>query len=324
MDRRRAVALMAFAWPLAALAQRSPIPFIGFLNSGSPNERAPFVEGFRQGLKDGGYVDGKDVAIEYRWAEGRFDRLPGLATELVNRNVAVIVATGGMAPALAAKSLTSSIPIVFTGGGDPLKLGLVASLRRPGGNVTGIANIGRSLDAKRLQILRELVPGVATIVYLLNPTSPGAKSSLEEIQAAAEATATHIEVLNASSEREIDAAFAVVKQRGAKAILMANDGFFTTRRDHITALAAGQAIPASYGSREFAMAGGLVSYGADLVDANRQVGLYTARILKGSNPGDLPVIQATKIELVVNLKVAKKLGLAIPRDFLARVDEVIQ
>ena len=325
MDRRRAITLVAgtLAWPLAARAQRS-IPFVGFLNAGSPNERKHLVDAFRQGLKQGGYVDGKDVAIEYRWAEGRYDRLPGLARELVDRKVAIIVASGGTAAVVAAKRATSTIPIVFSASGDAVKLGLVASLGRPSGNVTGVTNIGGSLEGKRLQILRDLLPGATRVAYLINLQSPSAKSALEQIHAAADATAMEIHVLNASTAAELDIAFAAAKERRANALLVATDGLFTNQRERIVALAARQGIPACYAFREFAVAGGLVSYGADLIEANHQVGLYTARILKGSNPADLPVVQATKIELVVNLKTAKKLGLAISRDFLARVDEVIQ
>ena len=324
MDRRRAVTLMALMWPIAALAQRTTIPFIGFLNSGSPNERAHLIEAFRQGLKEGGYADGKDVAIEYRWAEGRPDRLPRLATELVNRQVAVIVASGSLAPALAAKSATSTIPIVFTGAEDPVKLGLVSSLSRPGGNVTGITGASSALQGKRLEILKDLVPGAARIVYLANPNNPDAKASAKDVVASAEAIKTKIEVLSASNESEIDGVFAAMKQMRAHAVLVASDSFFMSRREQIVALAARHAIPASYPFREFPMAGGLMSYGPHVGDIYRQAGVYAARILKGAKPADLPVIQATKIELVVNLKTAKSLGLGISRDFLARVDEVIQ
>jgi putative ABC transport system substrate-binding protein len=312
------------AWPLAALAQRPAMPFIGFLNSGSPNEYAHLVEAFRQGLKAGGYVDGKDVAIEYRWAEGRYERLPGLARDLVDRKVAVITATGTLAPALAAKSATSIIPIVFTGGGDPVKLGLVATLSRPGGNVTGVTNIAGSLNAKRLQILRDLVPAASGIVYLMNPNTPDAKSYVKDIQTAGDATGTRIHVLNASTANEIDTAFTAIRQTRANALLVANDAFFTNRRDQIVSLAARHAIPASYPFREFPLAGGLMSYGPNIADGYRQAGVYTARILKGAKPGDLPVVQLNKFELVVNLKTARKLGLAVPRDFLQRVDEAIE
>jgi putative ABC transport system substrate-binding protein len=326
MRRREFVARLAgatLAWPLAARAQRT-IPFVGFLNSGSPNERAHLVEAFRQGLKDGGYVDGKDVAIEYRWAEGRLDRLPSLATELVKRKVAVIIATGGNAPALAAQAATSDIPIVFTGGGDPVKLGLVKALSRPGGNVTGVANIASSLTAKRLQILHDLLPNVRTVCFLVNPEAPEAAASMKEAEAAAEASTMKLRFLFARNESEIDAAFATMKQHQVNALVVMATQPFNTRREQVVALAAKHAIPASYAFREFALAGGLLSYGPDLADGYRLAGAYAARILKGAKPADMPVIQATKIELIVNLKTAKKLGLAISRDFLARVDEVIQ
>ena len=314
---------MAFAWPLAALAQRGTIPFIGFLNSGSPNERAHLVDAFRQGLKEGGYVDGKDVAIEYRWAEGRLDRLPRLATELANRRVAVIVTTGGMVSAVAAKSVTTTIPIVFTGGEDPVKLGLVASLSRPGGNVTGSTNISTLLHAKRLQILHELMPGAEKFAYLVNRANLNqTQSSIREVEDAAKSTSIKVDVLYASGEAEIDSAFSSLKKTGANALLVGDQ--FVTQRDQIVALAARHQIPACYGFREFAIAGGLLSYGPDLAHGYRQAGMYTARILKGAKPADLPVMQASKIELVVNLKAAKALGLTISRDFLARVDEVIQ
>jgi putative ABC transport system substrate-binding protein len=315
---------MVFAWPLAALAQRTTLPFIGFLNAGSPNERAHLVDAFRQGLKEGGYVDGKDVAIEYRWAEGRQDRLPQLAQELVARKVALIVASGGMAPALAAKSATATIPIIFSGGSDPVQLGLVASLSRPGGNITGVTNISISLNAKRLQILHEIVPDASSIACLMNPDAADAKESIKDIEAAAEASATRIKFLQARNDSELDAAFANMQRLKLRALLVAANQYFVNRREKIVALAARHAIPASYPFSEFPIAGGLLSYGPHLADAYRQAGIYAARVLKGAKPADLPVIQATKLELVVNLKTAKNLGLTLSRDFLARVDEVIQ
>lgn len=324
MDRRRVVAFMALAWPVTALAQRSALPFIGFLNSGSPNERSHLVEAFRQGLKEGGYVDGKDVAIEYRWAEGQYERLPRLAKDLADRKVAVIVATGGSMPALAAKSATSTIPIVFTGGVDPVKLGLVTSLSRPGGNATGVANISASLQTKRLQLLREIVPGAVKIAYLVNPKAAGAETFAKEIEAAAKSIGAKSEVLRASSESEIDVAFSDIRKTHCNALLVASDPFFLTRRDQIAALAARQRIPACYSFREYVVAGGLMSYGANVGEGYRQAGVYTARVLKGAKPADLPVIQLTNFLLVMNLKAAKSLGLPISRDFLARVDEVIQ
>ncbi|MGQ0651715.1 MAG: ABC transporter substrate-binding protein [Betaproteobacteria bacterium] len=286
------------------------------------NEYGALVEAFRQGLQDSGYFEGKNVTIEYRWGEGRFDRLPALATELVNRKVAVIATSGGMGAALAARSATSAVPIVFLGGGDPVELGLVASLNRPGGNVTGALLLGTSLDGKRLQMLRELMPAATTIAYLTTSRMP--KSFLEDVQAVAAATGTKLQVGYASNEGEIDAAFGTIKQYRAHALIVAADGFLTSRRNLILALAARDGIPACYAWREFAAAGGLLSYGTNARDLSRQVGVYAARILKGAKPADLPIVQASKFDLVLNLKTAKKLGLTVTREFLARVDEVIE
>jgi putative ABC transport system substrate-binding protein len=325
MERRRFLGVLcatAAASPLATLAQRPTMPFIGFLNTGSPKERTHLVEAFRQGLKEAGYIDGKDVAIEYRWAEGHYERLPSLASELVRRQVAVIAATGGSEPAVAAKAATSTIPIVFTGGGDPVQLGLVASLSRPGGNATGITNVGSSLEAKRFEILRELLPKVSAIAYLVNPNN--VTSSVKEVSAAAAAAGKQLQVVNVAVESDFEPAFATIKRSRAGAVLVAQDALFVTRRDQLVALAGRHAIPAVYGFREFTTAGGLLSYGADIRDVHRQAGIYTGRILKGAKPADLPVLQATKFELVLNLKTAKKLGLNISRDFLARVDAVIE
>ena len=313
----------ALAWPHVAHAQRT-IPFIGFLNSGSPNERAHLVDAFRTGLKEGGYIDGKNLAIEYRWAEGKSDLLPKLASELVERKVAVIVATGSLAPAMAAKSATKTIPIIFTGAEDPVKLGLVASLSHPRGNVTGITGVSAALHRKRLEILRDLLPRASKFVYLGNPDNPDAKASTYDVLAGAEAMRADVSIMNGRSDAEIESVFAALNQMHADALLVATDPFFTTRREQIVALAERYKIPASYAFREFPMAGGLMSYGPNIGDIYRQAGVYAARVLNGAKPADLPVLQATKIELVVNLKTAKKLGLSIPREFLARVDEVIQ
>ena len=313
----------ALAWPLAAGAQRA-IPLVGFLGSGSPGERTHLVEAFRAGLREGGYVEGKNLAIEYRWAEGKPDLLPKLASELVERKVAVIVATGSLAPAMAAKSATKTIPIVFTGAEDPVRLGLVASLSHPRGNVTGVTGASTALHRKRLEILRDILPRASKFVYLANPDNPEAKASAYDVLAAAEAMRADVSIVNARDEAEIDSVFAALSQMHADALLVATDPFFTTRREQIVALADRYSIPASYGFREFPMVGGLVSYGPNIADVYRQAGLYTARVLNGARPADLPVLRATKIELVVNLKTAKKLRLSIPRDFLARVDEVFQ
>ncbi|MBV9190314.1 MAG: ABC transporter substrate-binding protein [Betaproteobacteria bacterium] len=324
MRRRQFLAgSAALAWPLVVRAQRST-PFIGFLNSGSSNERAHLVEAFRGGLKEGGYVDGKNVAIEYRWAESHPDLLPKLATELVDRKVAVIVATGSLAPALAAKSATKTIPIVFVGAEDPVKLGLVASLSHPRGNVTGVTGGGAALHRKRMEILKDVIPGATKIVYLGNPDNPDAKASAYDVLAAAEAMRMQVDIVNARTEAEIEAVFGAMKQMHASALLVATDPFFTSRRELIVQLAARYAIPASYSFREFPEVGGLMSYGPNVADVYRQAGIYAARVLNGAKPADLPVLQASRIELVVNLKAAKQLGLSFPRDFLARVDEVIQ
>src|SRR5260221_7509236 len=326
MKRREFIAgigTVALAWPLVGRAQRA-IPFIGFLNSGSPNERAHLIEAFRAGLKEGGYIDGKNIAIEYRWAEGKPDLLPKLAAELVERKVAVIVATGSLAPAVAAKSATKTIPIVCTGAEDPVKLGLVASLSHPRGNATGITGAGAALHRKRLEILKDLIPGATKMVYLGNPDNPDAKASAYDVLAGAEAMRMQVDIVNARTEGDLDTVFGAMKQIRADALLVAADSFFTSRREQIVGLAARYGLPASYPFREFPMAGGLMSYGPNIADVYRQAGLYTARILNGAKPADLPVMQTTKIELVVNLKTAKKLGLSISRDFLARVDDVIQ
>jgi putative ABC transport system substrate-binding protein len=296
---------------------------VGFLNSASSAPFAPLVAAFRRGLNENGYVEGQNVAVEYRWAEGQLDRLPALASDLVRRQVAVIVATGAGPSALAAKAATTTIPIVFISG-DPLRDGLVVSINRPGGNATGVSLFTNVLAAKRLEILRELLPGVIQIGVLVDSNSPEGDIQSREVQAAARTIGQQILVLNTSSERDFDAAFATGAQQRIGALLVAGSPFFTSQRDPLVGLAARYAIPAIYEWREFPAAGGLISYGTSLPDAYRQVGAYAGRILKGVQPADLPVVQPTRFELVINLKAAKALGLAVPPVLLARADDVIE
>ena len=326
--RRREVLLLfggtVAAWPCTAHAQHAT-PVVGFLNSVSPGPWTDLVAAFRKGLSETGFVEGQNVAIEYRWAEGRYDSLPALADDLVRRRVGVIVATGGSPAALAAKAATATIPVVFISGGasDPVRLGLVGSMNRPGGNATGIHFV-IALEPKRLEMLRELVPSAGLIAVLLNPRGPGATRQLRAIEDAARAVSQPIQVLNASTDAEIDTAFADLVRERAGAVLIGADPFFNSRRGQLVGLAAHHRVPAIYELREFVAAGGLISYGNDLREAYRQVGLYTGRILKGERPAELPVVQPTEFELVINLKTAKALGLDIPPTLLARAGEVIE
>jgi putative ABC transport system substrate-binding protein len=310
--------------PLAGEAQQGGMPLVGYLSARSPEDTAHLVAAFRRGLSEGGFVEGKNVAVEYRWALGQYDRLPALAAELARRPLAVLVSTGGEPAALAAKATTSTTPIVFAVGSDPVKSGLVASYNRPGGNATGINILTTALEAKRLAVLHELVPQAAMIGFLLNPNNPPAESQRRDAEEAARALGLRIHVLLANTDREIDAAFETVAQRRIVALAVAGAPFFDTRREKLVALAARRAVPAMYHFREYAEAGGLMSYGIDLPDVYRQVGDYAARILKGAKPVELPVMQPTKFELVINLSTAKALGLTIPTSLLLRADEVIQ
>jgi putative tryptophan/tyrosine transport system substrate-binding protein len=316
MDRRTFIGGVAgglLAVPLATRAQKSPIPVIGYLGSTSPATSNPHaLAGFKRGLAEMGYVEGKNVAIEFRWAEGHYDRLPALAADLVTRQVAILVTAGGVS-ALAAKAATSTIPIVFLGGRDPVELGLVVSLGRPGGNATGVSIVDVELTAKRLELLHELVPKATAIALLINPDSSTGNAAARETQEAARALGQQLHILRARTEQDVDAAFATLVQLRIGALLVDSDPFFYTRREQIVGLAARHATPAIFDLREFVIAGGLISYGPSLSEAYRQVGIYTGKILNGAKPADLPVQQPTKVELVINLKTTKALGLTIPQ-----------
>jgi putative tryptophan/tyrosine transport system substrate-binding protein len=324
--RRRELILLlggAMTAPRSLRAQQKELPVIGYLIPGSPGPNAPFVAAFREGLGETGYVEGQNLAIEYRRAEGHYDRLPALAADLVARNVDVIAA-GGDAAALAAKSATSTIPIVFFGGGDPVAMGLVTSFARPGGNLTGVAFMAAELMAKRLELLCELVPQARVIAMLVNPSDPNAERFIGDVQEAAHAKGLQLHILRASTESEIVGIFASLVQLQAGALVISPNAFFSNRRDQLVVLASRHAVPAIYDTREFVAIGGLISYGASLTSVFRQIGIDAGKILKGAKPADLPVQQPTKFELVVNLKTAEALGLTLPQSILARADEIIE
>jgi len=327
MRRREFISLIgsvAATWPLAARAQQPAMPVIGFINVAHAKGYAPLLSAFLNGLSETGYVDGRNVAIEYRWAEEQSDRLPALVADLVHRQVAVIAATSTPA-ALAAKAATKTIPIVFTTASDPVQLGLVASLNQPGGNVTGVTQTNTEITPKRLQILHELAPTASVIALLVNPANPAlSATNIKELQAAARALGLELHVLNASTERDFDGAFAKLIELRAGGLVIAGDPFFTSRIEQLAALTVRHAVPANYHNRDFAMAGGLLSYGTDYRETYRLAGNYTGRVLKGDKPADLPVQQATKVELIINLKTAKALGLNIPNTLIGRADELIE
>jgi putative ABC transport system substrate-binding protein len=324
MQRRIFIALVgsAMLWPLGAGAQGLPV--IGFLNSASAAPFAPLLAAFHEGLKEGGYIEGQNVAIEYRWAEGQYDRLPALAADLVRRQVTVIVATGGTVSARAAKAATTTIPVLFIGGANPVGEGLVSSFNRPGGNVTGVSTYTSELGPKRLELLRELVPKATKIAMLMNPENTADRQSVQDMEASMGVAGLSMLTLRARGETEFEPAFVTAAQRGAEALLISADSFFNSRRAQLVALAARHAMPAAYPWREYVTAGGLMSYGASIPGAYRQIGQYATRILKGDKPGDLPVQNPTKFELHINLKTAKALGLEVPLLVLMRADEVIE
>jgi putative ABC transport system substrate-binding protein len=327
MRRREFITLLgtaAAAWPLGARGQPSATPVIGFLSSRRPNESASFVAAFRQGLGESGYVEPQTVRIEFRWAHDQYDRLPDLAAELVSRPVAVLVSSGGTVTALTAKAASKSIPIVFTIGGDPVGLGLVATLNRPSGNVTGISFLSAQIDPKLLELLRDVIPGDAPIGVLLNPRNPNITKKLSDMKAAARSIGKELVIARASAEQELEAAFQSLTEHRAGGVLIDADPFNSSRRAQIAILAVRYSLPSIYWAREYAEVGGLMSYGASYADTHRQVGVYVAKILKGAKPADLPVLQPTKFELVINLNTARGLGLTIPPAILALADEVIE
>ena len=316
--------MVAVACSSSAHAQKQPLPIVGYLSFTSPEERPTLLAAFRQGLQEAGFIAGQNVTIEYRSAGGNYERLPALAAELAKIPVAVIAATGGEPVARAAKAAASQIPIVFTSSSDAVKGGLVASLNRPGGNVTGVSLLGYELDAKRLQLLRELLPKAATIGVLLNVDNPAMSASLPEMKRAADANGQRLVVLDARTDADIDATFVSLRSKGVDALLISTNPFYEGRRDHIVALAKRHSMPVLYPWREYSLAGGLISYGTSFTESYRQAGAYVGRILKGEKPADLPVVQATKFELLVNVKTAKTLGLTVPPALLIAADEVIE
>jgi len=326
IGRREFITLMggAAAWPVAARAQQPGVPVVGLLHATSSNYFAQFADAVRQGMRESGVIEGRDATIEYRWAEGQNDRLPALAADLVGRRVAVILAIGGTAPALAAKATTSTIPIVFLSAADPIKAGLVARLDRPGGNVTGISFLGTALEAKRLEILHKLVPSAALIGVLVDPTYPDAEAQRRELQDAADTLKQPIAVVGASTPAEINEAFATLSQKNAGAVLVTQAIFFNTRGEQLAGLAARYRLPAIFDQREIAAFGGLISYGTSFADGYRLGGVYVGKVLKGAKAADLPVIQPTKFEFVINLKTATTLGLTVPDALLALASEVIE
>jgi putative ABC transport system substrate-binding protein len=327
MKRREFITFIggaAVMWPLAARAQNAAVPVVGFMSARSSDDSAHLVEVFRRALEEGGFVEGQNVAIEFRWARGDYNLLPTLAADLVRRQVSVITAVGGELSAAAAKQATSSIPIVFGIGGDPISAGLIESFNHPGGNMTGVTLLSTTIDAKRLGLLRELAPSTLLVGVLVNPNYPLAALQLREIEQAARAIEQRILLCQASTDDELEAAFATFSRERVGALLVAADTYFTTRRDRIVAFAARQRLPAIYDLREFAVAGGILSYSVRIADAYRPIGFYTARILKGAKPADLPVQQATNFELVINLKTAKALGIPISDNLLSLADEVIE
>jgi putative tryptophan/tyrosine transport system substrate-binding protein len=325
MRRRDFITLLgcAGAWPRTVGAQQQPMPVVGFLNASSPGPLRQQITAFLGGLKESGYVEGQNVAVEYRWAEGQYDRLPALVADLVRQQVTVIVSGGGAPAALAAKAATTTIPIVFSAGADPIRLGLVASLNRPGGNITGVYQFTSGLEAKRLGLLHEMVPKATSVAVLINPNFADAENQLRDVQEAAARLGVQLVVVRANAESEFDAAFSTLVRQGAGALLVSGSPFFNGRREQLVVLAARHAVPAIFEWRDFAAAGGLMSYGTSLADAYRQVGVYAGQILRGAKPGDLPVVQSTKFELAINLNTAKALGIEVPPTLSARADEII-